>query len=64
MALRVTMPMRTDVYKRHGLILNFFQQETYIDKWPQEFLQIYVDEDGISGFEWRNPLAVSYTHLI
>ena len=48
-------------YLQDGLILNFFQEETYIDKWPQEFLQIYVDEDGISGFEWRNPLEITET---
>ena len=35
--------------------------EDYAPRWFPEFARIYVDENGVQSFEWRNPLEIVET---
>ena len=39
----------------------YMPSEDYAQRWFPEFARIYVDENGVRSFEWRNPLEIVET---
>lgn len=54
-----SIPVSFDSVQMSGLL--DFSTEDFVERWRPETILIYVDEKGVRGFYWNNPLEVTDT---